>query len=238
MATLANRRNLSGERRFYLGIAAAMFVIIVLGFGPSYYFRPITGRPTFVPMTPLVHLHGIIFTLWLLLFVVQASLISGRRLDLHRRMGPIAVVLTLAMIVVATLSGLYGVARASGPPGIPPLSWLAVPLLAVPAFGGLIFAALRNRATPATHKRLMVMAMVVMVAPATGRMFAGPIGMVGVPALFAAAMIARDLTTLRRVHKATAWGAAVALGSLILPMLIWSSGPWLAFAGWATGLVA
>lgn len=238
MATVAARPTLSGERRFYLGIAAAIFVLIILGFGPTYYFRPVTGQLPPLPATPLVHLHGLVFSLWLLLFVVQTSLVSGRRLDIHRRMGPVAAALAMAMVVIGTLSALYGVHRASGPPGIPPLSWLAVPLIAVPAFGGLIFAALHNRKNPAAHKRLMVMAMVAMLAAATGRLFAGPIGMIGVPALFVAVMIARDLLTLRRVHKATAWGGAVAIGSLVLPMLIWSSAVWLAFARWASSLVA
>lgn len=238
MATAAVRPALSGERRFYLSIAAALFALIVLGFGPTYYFLPVTGRQNPLPMTPLVHLHGFLFSLWLLLFVVQTSLVSGRRLDIHRRMGPPALGLAAAMMAVGTLSALYGVERASGPPGIAPLSWLAVPLLAVPAFGGLILAALHNRRDPATHKRLMVMAMVAMSAAASGRLFAGPLGMIGVPALFVTAMVARDFMTLRRVHPATGWGGAVVLGSLSLPMFIWDSAAWLGFARWASGLVA
>ena len=238
MATLARRVALSGERRFYLGIAAAMFVLIIMGFGPTYYFRPVTGSTPPLPMTPLVHVHGILFTAWLALFVSQAVLVSGRRLDIHRRMGPLALALVIAMMAVGTLSALYGVHRASGPPGIPPLSFVAVPLLAVPAFGGLILAALHFRKSPATHKRLMVMAMVTMLGAASGRLVPGMLGFIGVPALFVLVMIARDLATLRRVHKATAWGGAVAVTSLVLPVLIWSSGPWLAFARWASGLVA
>lgn len=224
---------LSAERRFHLSMATAMLLLIVAGFGPSYYFTPFVERPPMLPMTPLVHLHGLVFSAWLLLFLWQVGLVSAGRTALHRKAGPWALALALAMIVTAILTALEGVWRASGPPPFPPLTWLAVPLLSIPAFAGLILAALYFRRQPQVHKRLMLFAMIVMLTPATGRLFPGPIGMILLPALFALAMVAWDLLYHRRLHITTAITAPLVICSLLLPFLLWRSEQWLAFAAWA-----
>jgi len=237
MATsLTGSSRLTSERWFYLGTASVMLALVILGFGPSYYYTPFAERPPMLPMTPLVHLHGLIFSLWLLLFIWQTSLVSAGQVALHRKAGPVALLLLAGMVVSSGLAGLHGVARASGPPDIPPLSWLAVPLLAIPFFTGFILAALYFRRKPQTHKRLILLAMIPMLPPAIGRMFPGPPGMVAGPALFILALLAWDLASSRRVHPATAIGGPLALVCLILPMLIWDSAAWLAFASWASGL--
>lgn len=51
----------SAESRFYILAAIAMSVIVLLGFGPSYFYRPFT-RPS-ESLTGLVHLHGALMTL-------------------------------------------------------------------------------------------------------------------------------------------------------------------------------
>lgn len=212
---------LTSERRFYLGIAGTMLVLIILGFGPNYYFTPFAERPAMLPMTPLVHLHGIVFTLWTLLFIWQVSLVSAGQLALHRKAAPVALVLLLGMIATGALAGLYGVQRASGPPDTSPLSWLAVTLVPIPFFTGLILAALHFRRTPQAHKRLILLAMITMLPPAIGRMFPGPPGMVVGPALFLVALLAWDLASSRRVHPATAIGGPLVLVSLTLGRVRW-----------------
>ncbi|MBC7986723.1 MAG: hypothetical protein H7X93_08650 [Sphingomonadaceae bacterium] len=240
MATVVGSRpRLTGERRFYLAIATLILALVVIGFGPTYYYIPVTGGPSRVPFTPLIHLHGLIFSLWVLLFMAQVGLISARRTAIHRRMGAVGLALATAMIVLGTLTALHGAVRASGPPVVPPLSWLAVPLLGVPAFGGLILAALHFRRDPQTHKRLMVFAMLGMLAAATGRLPYGPpvAGMLA-PLLLIPVVAWWDWKSRGRLHRATLWGSAVLAVSLIGPLLIWETGPWLAFAGWAAGLAA
>jgi hypothetical protein len=144
------------------------------------------------------------------------------------------------MAVVGTLAALHGVARASGPPGIPPLSFLAVPLLSVPVFAGLILTALHFRRRPDIHKRLMLLAMIAFLPPAFGRMpiFPGPLGTLVVPSLFILALALWDLRSIGRVHRATILGGLVNFSSFLMPMLIWNTPAWLGFARWASGLVA
>jgi hypothetical protein len=237
-------RHLDGERRFHLAMAAAMLAAVFIGFGPTYYLRPfVPPVPGLLPTTPLVHLHGAIFTAWLLLFVVQTGLVSSGRFALHRWAGPVALALVVAMIVVAALAALYEVPRRTGADPLAPLVSLAVPLLTIPFFAGLILAALHFRRHPATHKRLMLFAMIVLMVPATVRIaliyLRLPVeyGLVPLPALFVLAMIVRDLASLGRLHRATTWAAPIVLFSFVLPLLVGETHPWQTFARWAASLV-
>jgi hypothetical protein len=46
-----------------------------------------------------------------------------------------------------------------------------------------------------------------------------------------------DLFTLKRIHPATLAGSAVLAVVMFTVPLIWTSPGWLAFAGWAHGLI-
>jgi hypothetical protein len=66
--------------RFYPWIAIALSLVVIAGFSRTYYFRFLSDLP---PMTALVHLHGLVFTAWLVLFLAQTRLIAAHRVDLH-----------------------------------------------------------------------------------------------------------------------------------------------------------
>lgn len=245
MATLAPRRPAAhADRWFFSSTALLMLALVFVGFAPSYYLSGIVGPPPGLkPATTLVHIHAFLFSGWMLLFVLQTQLVAWRRTDLHRMLGTIGFVMLPAMILIAALSALYGVHRSSGPPMIPPLTFLAVPLLDIPVFALLIGGALANRRIPQTHKRLMFIAMIGMMSPAIGRMplpppFVGPVAIFALPDVFLLALVLFDLMTLGRVHRATLWGGLLLVSSQILRVLIWETESWLAFARWASGLVA
>jgi hypothetical protein len=239
-ATAGRRPAIGRERAFFFWTAVAMLVVIFAGFASTWFLRPWLVPPGMLPLTPLVWLHGLLFTGWVLMFMTQVSLVSAGRTDLHRKLGVAGLGFAIALPVVGVLSALYGALRAAGPPGIPPMSFLAVPLLGILAATALLFAALRNVRSPAVHKRLMLLTMIVFTAPAFGRMpiFPGPTGFMLVPLTFVAALWIWDRKTLGRIHRATLWGSLVVAASLILPLMIGFTEPWLAFAHWATGLVA
>lgn len=245
MATLAQRRPAaSADRWFFTSMALLMLALVFIGFAPSYYLSGILKPPPGLkPATTLVHVHAFLFSAWMLLFVLQTQLVAWRRTDLHRLLGTIGFLILPVMIVIATVSALHGVHRASGPPMIPPLTFLAVPLLDVPVFALLIGGALANRRTPQMHKRLMFIAMIGMMSPAIGRMplpppFVGPVAIFVLPDLFLFALVLFDLMIMGRVHRATVWGGLLLVGSQVLRVLVWETEGWLAFARWASGLVA
>lgn len=241
MDAIARRRpGIEAERTFFFWIACAMIATILVGFAATWFLRPWLAPPGFLPLTPLVWIHGLLFTAYAGLFMAQVSLVSAGRTDLHRQFGLAGLGFAVLLPIVGVLAALTGALRAAGPPGIPPMTFLAVPLLSVFAFTPLIVAALRNRQNPIVHKRLMLLAMIVFTAPAFGRMpiFPGPTGFMLMPFIFVAALWAWDKYALGAIHKATLWGSAIVAASLLLPLAIGSTAPWLAFAGWATGLVA
>jgi hypothetical protein len=231
------------DRVFFTSMAAIVLVVIFIGFAPSYYLRGILPAPhPYEAISPVVMLHGLVFSAWVILFGIQASLVATNRVAVHRRLGTVGMVLIAIMIPLAILTALQGVDRPfSRPPGIPGLTWLAVPLLDIPVFGGLIVAALAFRRTPAIHKRLMLIAMIDLLQPALGRIPDPawlPIALSPVQTLvFLLPLIAWDLFTLKRIHPATLWGSVVTAAVMFTVPLIWTSPAWLAFAGWAHGLI-
>src|SRR6202043_1042610 len=75
------------ERVFYSGMAVLLCVCIYIGFSPTYFQAGVLRA---APPSPILHVHGAVFTLWMLLFLVQAALISAHRVKWHRSLGTVA----------------------------------------------------------------------------------------------------------------------------------------------------
>src|SRR5689334_6238025 len=240
---LARTRTLH-ERTFFVGMAGVFLLLVFLGFAPSYYLRGIV-KPyaPLVSPTPLVHLHALLFSSSVALFVLQTGLVAVRRTDLHRRLGVLGVVLAVAMVIVGTLTALHQAERGSGPPSLPPLTWLAVPLFDILVFAALVGTALAVRRKPQIHKRLMFVTMVALMSPAIGRMptpsfLNDYIVTFVLPDLGLLALAAWDLRSAGRVHRVTVLAGGFLVASQLLRVLIWRTAPWLAFARWAVALVS
>jgi hypothetical protein len=55
-----------GTRRFYVGIAVAVLITVFLGFSRTYFLKGYYGTPE---LSFLLHVHGLVFTSWVLLFL-------------------------------------------------------------------------------------------------------------------------------------------------------------------------
>lgn len=85
MATGAIRYDSSRlDKLFFCGAAALILVTVFLGFARTYYLAGVFRAP--LPNL-LAHIHGAVFSLWILLLIAQTSLIAGDRVDIHRRVG-------------------------------------------------------------------------------------------------------------------------------------------------------
>jgi hypothetical protein len=226
-----------GRRRFYVGIALAIAITVFAGFAPTYYLRTYYHS---TPLGGLRHLHGVVFTAWVLLFLTQATLVSGGRVALHRRLGVVGAVLATLMVMIGTTTAIVQTSEGRSPLGVPPLSFLAVPFFDMVVFTGLVAAGLWHRRRADIHKRLLTLATISLLAAPIARL---PFGarMVGLPGVFAladlfiVACIVYDLATLRRVHPATLWGGLAIVISQPLRLAISGTGVWLGFASWVTG---
>jgi hypothetical protein len=72
------------DNYFFTGMGLLMAVTVFVGFAPSYYLAGMFHAP--LPSL-IIHLHGSVFTGWILLFITQTSLVSAGRVDIHRRLG-------------------------------------------------------------------------------------------------------------------------------------------------------
>ena len=225
-----------GRRRFYIGIALATAITVFAGFAPTYYLRAWYQS---TPLGGLRHLHGVVFTAWVLLFLSQSTLISAGRVGLHRRLGVAGAVLAALVVVVGTTTAIVQASEGRSPLGVPPLSFFAVPFFDMVVFTGLAATGLWHRRRTDIHKRLMTLATISLLAAPIARL---PFGarMVGLPRVFAladlfiVACIVYDLATLRRVHPATIWGGLAIVISQPLRLAISGTGVWLGFAGCLT----
>lgn len=240
----SGRSRLNAERRFYLTIIAMMIATVVFGFARSIFLRPLF--PDFpVPPEPFFYVHGVLYFAWMALMLVQASLIAGRNPGLHMRLGVTAYALVPAMIVMGVIGSLIAARRPGGFVGVPvpPLEFLAVVLGDMVMFGLFTGLALLYRRQPQTHKRMIVLAGIVLMDPSIGRW---PIdALAQIPdyslwlklLLFLVPLMVWDVATLKRLHWATLLGAVVLVSEGLARGPIGATPQWLAFATWATGLL-
>src|SRR5260370_16266546 len=71
------------DRFFYTAMAVVAASLVFTGFARTYYLRHLF---TNAPLKPLLHLHGFLFTSWLVLLLAQVPLVASKRTDLHRRL--------------------------------------------------------------------------------------------------------------------------------------------------------
>jgi hypothetical protein len=251
MATVIARSQISSvdaarhDRVFYSGIAVAMALTVLFGFGPTYYFKAFGSGPLATlsggPITLLVHAHGILFSAWVLLFIVQTALVAQHKVAVHRRLGIAGAVLAGAMIIVGTVTALKTAARGASPAAPDPLSFLVVPLTDMLLFGSFVALALRLRKNREAHKRLMLLAYVSIITAAVARLpgllALGPPAFFGIGLSFLVAGMIYDFATRRRIHPVYVWGGAALVASVPLRLLISGTGAWQAFAASLVRLV-
>lgn len=225
------------DRWFFTGMAAAAALTIFAGFAQTYYLKGIFGTP---PLSVLLHVHGFLFTTWILLFVTQTSLVAARRTDIHRRLGVAGGLLAAAMVVVGMMAAIDAVHRGSQPTGLPPpLVFFVIPFGDILTFGGFVGIGLYLRRRTQTHKRLMLLATIALLTAAIARLpgvlGTGPLVFYALTDLFIVACWLYDRLAHGRIHPAFLWGGLLLIASQ--PFRLWFGGTetWLAFARWLTG---
>jgi hypothetical protein len=234
-AALATRRR---TRRFYVGMAMAFAITVFAGFSRSYFLKAWYATPE---LSRLLHLHGLLFTIWFLFFLAQTALVATGRTYLHRRMGIAGAVLALLVLIVGTTVAIMRVksGRASPIPGVPALSFLAIPLFDMVVFAILVGTALYFRRRLEAHKRLMTLSMITLLPAPIARMSflpfpPGPPTFFALADLFIVALLIYDLSVRKRIHPATIWGGLLVVASQPLRLMIAGTPAWTAFAGWLT----
>ena len=226
----------SKERRLYAWAAASIVIIVLVGFARSYYLKGVFGTPA---LPGLVHLHGIVMTMWVAFFVLQIRLVAAHRVKLHRKIGPIGAVLA-ALVVLVGVATAISAARRGSSPGPPPLVFLVIPLVDVLVFASFVTAGFLLRRRSDFHKRFMLLSCGGFLTAAIARIplnfiaTGGPLVFFGLTDLFVLACIAFDTVKNRRLHPAFAWGFPLLVASQPLRLIFAGTQAWMTFAVWLT----
>jgi hypothetical protein len=217
---------------FFSVMVWLMLLTVFAGFARTYYLAGVFGAP--LP-NRLVHIHGAVFTAWILLLLTQTLLVSARRVDIHRRLGLVGFGLACTMPLLAIMAAVDALVRHVDRPGA--RAFFAVPTFDILAFVPVIFFAWKDRSNAAAHKRLILIATIAILDAATAR-WPLPKAWWGLhPAewatdAFLLALIAYDLFALRKIHRATLWGGGWFLGMQLIRGPIGASHAWQTFAAW------
>jgi len=221
---------------FFSGMALLLLATVFVGFAPTYYLAGVFHAP--LPSL-IIHVHGAAFSCWILLLIAQTSLVSAGRVDIHRRLGIAGFLLACLMVILGVMAATDTLIRNAGPPGRDPRTFYIVPLTDMVVFATLIFFAFRARSRPASHKRLILVATIGLSIAAIARLpfvHRGP----GEAALwsyvFLFLMVAYDLWSMHKVHRATIWAGALLIFVQQVRPFIGHSAAWHSIAGWVQSL--
>jgi hypothetical protein len=221
------RRDRSG---FFVWMAVACVFIAFAGFAPTYWLQLPAG--TFVG-SPLLHLHGLLFSAWTIYLLLQTILAARGRITRHRAWGLLGISLATAMVLVgfAVANDVLATRLAAGY-GDAARAFHIASISMITLFGGFVLVAILCVSRSEIHKRLMLLATASMLAPAIARvLFALSVGIgpglrpglgpprtvegVLLPALIADALIVAgviyDMRTRGRPHPAYLIGGAIVL---------------------------
>ena len=228
--TKSSRRLL--RERFFLGMTVAFAIVVFIGFAPTYFLRSLSDQPG---LPWLVHLHGAFFSAWILLLLIQTTLVAVKRTDLHRMLGVGGGVLAVSMIPVGYVVAINAARRfAAADPST--LRFLIVPMGALIVFPVLVGAALLLRRRHDFHKRLILIATIELMNAAVDRLpgvfAAGLAPFYPGTDLFLLALVIYDGMTLRRIHPATLWGGLFLVSMQVLRVQLMGTSVWFAVARW------
>jgi hypothetical protein len=199
------------EHLFFSGISGAIALVVFIGFSRTYYLAGLfSAKPL---AAPIVHIHGAVFTSWIVLLVVQTSLVGTGHGKTHRKLGLIGLGLAPLIVLLGVLVAVEMVRRFAAVPTVDSPLIFAVALSEIAGFAGPTFVALRVRRSPSFHKRLIVIGTIAMTTAGFGRWPVAVLLHKPLPAMLAAftllmALMVFDVMSLRRLHPATTWGSA------------------------------
>ncbi|MFC7537900.1 hypothetical protein ACFQPG_11075 [Sphingomonas sp. GCM10030256] len=219
MATIAQKpfAAQAPDERFFLRAAVLMTIVIIAGFSMQW----LAGRSTFhAPMR--VHLHAIVFMGWVAIYLIQNVSAASAQMNLHRKLGWIAALWLVPMIIVGSYATVAMVRAAQVPFVFRPLHFLIFDLATLLGFVGLTLTAILMRKQTGWHRRLHFCAMSLLLMPAIGRLLPMPLLMpfawetaFALSLLFPFSGIFADWRRSRAAHPAWGWGIATMLSAFI-----------------------
>jgi len=222
-------------RYFFVTMASIIAVIVFAGFARSFYLRA-----AFQPdgnLSILLQIKGLVFSAWILLFLVQTILIRHGSRTLHQRLGWLAAAIAIAMVVLVAGATVEEMRRV--PPTPPAPVALALNSFDTVVFAILVGGAIYLRRYAEWHKRLLLSATLILLGAPILRLLIllkGDVShdllvvdMLAVDCFFLVCF-ATDLLTRRRTHPAFLCAFVLLLADQAATLGVMAWPPWVDFA--------
>lgn len=209
------------DRTFFIWISVALALISFAGFAPSFFLRGIV--PPNQPLhsiTPLIVVHAILASTWMLMFIVQAY-IAKANVFWHRRLGWAVSVIAVLYIPLSFEVVVQQAVRGFNLAGDPPLQFFAIALGDLLVFAICFILGVRDRKKPLNHKRFMLAASAGMVAPGAARCgmpspILAPVFGFGVPLVTIGALAVWDRYSQGKITKPTKIAFCIVLAAAVI----------------------
>lgn len=180
----------NAQRYFYTIAALVILITTVIGFLPFYRRgEGMAGREISPVLFPLVAIHGVLMTSWVVVFLVQAILIPARKRQAHMKLGWGGLAVALGVTITGIIVAVKSVLPVPDVPfwGMAYKQFLFVMLAEISLFTVFVIAGILWRKRPERHRAMMLLASLSILAGATVRMpmlfpvfgESGPLGIFG-----------------------------------------------------------
>ncbi len=224
---------------FFPAMVGLVWLLALGGFVPELVVRLRGNLP---PYPLVIHVHAVVFFGWLVFLTLQVALVRTGNIAWHRRMGLAGAVLAVAVVLAGPAAALtmHMSHQARQPP-----QFLALQILNIGVFAGMVSAGLLLRRQPAAHKRLMLIGTLALIGAGFGRivrMLTGaPPPWTLIPSVYIAGNVLLltialyDYRTRGRLHPLFLPAAGAFLGVQLVVGLLLRSPAW---AGMAARIVS
>lgn len=239
--------------KFFLFLALLCAAIAIGGFMPTYWLQ-LRGGTFRGP--PLLHIHGLLCTAWILFLISQAWMASQGQLRRHREWGLAGIALATTVVVIGFGTAIVALqAELARGLGDAARAFFIVPVASMVGFAVFTAAAIACTHRPEWHKRLMIVGTVSLIQAAAARIPFTIIngsapglrpGLVAPPPplmpvivglllqLIVVAGMIHDRRSRGSIHPAWIVGLIGSLALIILKVPLATTAGWLAFAEWMT----
>jgi hypothetical protein len=224
------------EKLFYVGMASFIILTAFIGFAPSFYLRRIYN-PSHA-LSTILRVHGIFFSAWMILFLVQTFLIVRGSRILHRRLGWVATGIAAGMVALGIAASIEQMRRV--PATIAPQVGLALNTFPITVFVILVGCAVYYRGRSDWHKRLILSATISLLGAAMLRIIVPHAGSLKPPEVFILASIIVDLFFVpcfvydwrirHKIHPAYFCALTLLIASQIAIVTVIQWSPWIRLA--------
>src|ERR1700732_3675997 len=240
-STVKPRAGLPGRKYdhvFFPVMAVLLLGSVFLGFARSYYLAGMFHAP--LP-SAIIHVHGALFSSWILFLLAQTTLVAAGRTDVHRRIGIAGFLLACLMVIVGAWAATNSLSRSGGPPGIDAKTFYIIPMTDMLIFSVLVFFAYRARFDSAAHKRIIMVATIALMIAAIARwpfpaVRGNPLAAEVVSYVFLLMLVVYDLWSTHKIHRTTIWASVFLIFVQQIRFPIAQTAAWHSFAAWAQNL--